>query len=106
MLKIEKVVLPSAEQWAAIIRGMRNPKNSWELSDSGNCSFINNCDECDYYVDSECINPIEGTDARYRFVVGTADQKLMMSLAKGGPVHAKYRRMIPVFMDITAPLYW
>lgn len=90
MLKIEKVVLPSAEQWEAIIRGMRNPKNSWGLSDSG----------------MYCEDQYDGYIEPIRWKVGPNDHKLMTSLAKGGPVHAKYRRMIPVFLDITAPLYW
>lgn len=81
MLKIEKTVLPSPEQWEIIIEGMRNPMNSWEKSDS----------LCAY----------DGA-----FILGEADHKLMSKLAKGGAVHAKYRRMIPVFLTITAPLYW
>lgn len=58
------------------IRGMRNPKNSWDRMDSDDLT------------------------------IGTNDLKLMMDLAKGGPVHAKYRRMISVYVDVTAPLYW
>ena len=76
MLKIEKTVLPSLEQWEIIIEGMRNPKNSWDKMDSN------------------------------EYLIGENDHKLMMGLAKGGPVHAKYRRMIPVFLTINAPLYW
>lgn len=79
MLKIEKTVLPSPEQWEIVIEGMRNPMNSWEKSDST-------------YTDE--------------FVMGSADLNLMKRLAKGGPVHAKYRRMIPVLVTLTAPLYW
>ena len=95
MLKIEKVVLPSAEQWEAIIRGMRNPKNSWDLSDSWTgCADGQRCDCC-YEM---CTGSV--------YQLGPNDRKLMMNLANGGPVHAKYRRMIPVFLDITAPLYW
>lgn len=85
MLKIKKTVLPSPEQWETIIEGMRNPKNSWEKIDS----------VIEY-----------GTDPELEFTLGEADHKLMMQLAKGGPVHAKYRRMIPVFLTINAPLYW
>lgn len=58
------------------IRGMRNPKNSWDRMDSDDLT------------------------------IGANDLKLMMDLAKGGPVHAKYRRMISVYVDVTAPLYW
>ena len=82
MLKIENVEVVG---WEHAIRGMRNPKNSWERSDSG------------YYPIGE-----HGCGCE----IGDNDHKLMMSLAKGGPVHAKYRRMITVYVDITAPLYW
>lgn len=85
MLKIKKTVLPSPEQWEIIIEGMRNPKNSWDKIDS----------VIEY-----------GTDPELEFTLGEADHKLMMQLAKGGAVHAKYRRMIPVFLTINAPLYW
>lgn len=81
MLKIEKTVLPSPEQWEIIIEGMRNPHNSWDKMDSG--------------------FPFEGG-----YEIGENDHALMMRLAKAGSVHAKYRRMIPVFVTITAPLYW
>jgi hypothetical protein len=81
MLTIEKTVLPSPEQWEIIIEGMRNPMNSWDKSDS----------RCAY----------DGA-----FLLGENDHNLMTSLAKGGAVHAKYRRMIPVFLTINAPLYW
>ena len=90
-IKIENVVLPSAEQWEAIIRGTRNPKNSWGRMDS-------------YATHVEDPETMEAAD--YEYFVGPNDQKLLESLASGGPVHAKYRRMITVYMDITAPLYW
>lgn len=79
MLKIEKTVLPSPEQWEIIIEGMRNPMNSWDRMDSS-------------FVDEFCL--------------GANDRNLMCGLARGGAVHAKYRRMIPVFLTIEAPLYW
>lgn len=91
MLKIENVVLPSAEQWDAIIRGARNPKNSWDRMDS-------------YATHLE--DPLTMETADYEYFIGENDQKLLEKLAAGGPVHAKYRRMITVYMDITAPLYW
>lgn len=84
--------------WEHAIRGMRNPMNSWERSDSyfhfgevlcNDCANTNN-DPCG----QNCLD------------IGPNDQDLMMRLAKGGPVHAKYRRMIVVYVDITAPLYW
>lgn len=85
MLKIEKAVLPSPEQWEIIIEGMRNPMNSWDKMDS---------------------ETIYWGQFYSKLVIGEADHKLMTSLAKGGAVHAKYRRMIPVFLTINAPLYW
>lgn len=81
--------------WEAAIRGMRNPKNSWEKGDSGYCrDFDCEFDGCPVWDQDEemCLLPL--------------DHKLMMTLANGGPVHAKYRRMIVVYVDITAPLYW
>jgi hypothetical protein len=93
MLKIEKTVLPSPEQWEIIIEGMRNPMNSWDKMDSDTCG--NKLVNCEKYT--HC--PME-------YCIGDNDHKLMTSLAKGGAVHAKYRRMIPVFLTIDAPLYW
>ena len=91
MLSIEKTVLPSSEQWGIIIEGMRNPMNSWEKSDS-------------YKTHIEDDETMETAD--FEFFMGEADLGLMKRLAKGGAVHAKYRRMIPVFVTINAPLYW
>ena len=91
MIKIENVVLPSAEQWEAVIRGMRNPMNSWDKMDS-EITFND--------------NPAVLEDAYPQFCMGEADHELAQKLADGGSVHAKYRRMIPVYLDITAPLYW
>ena len=90
MIKIENVVLPSAEQWEAVIRGMRNPMNSWDKMDS-EITFND--------------NPAVLEDAYPQFFIGDADYELAQKLADGGSVHAKYRRMIPVYLDITAPLY-
>lgn len=78
MIQIENVKISG---WDAAIRGMRNPLNSWDRSDS---LFVE-----DNYSE-----------------VGEADLELMEKLAKSGSTHAKYRRMIVVTMDITAPLYW
>lgn len=91
MLKIEKTVLPSPEQWGIIIEGMRNPMNSWEKSDS-------------YKTHIEDHETLETAD--FEFFMGEADLDLMKRLAKGGPVHAKYRRMIPVVFTVTAPTFW
>ena len=86
MIKIEKQEVVGLE---AAIRGMRNPMNSWEKSDS----------HFNYYKNGPLMEP-KG------FYLGENDHQLMMKLANGGPVHAKYRRMIAVYVDITAPLYW
>lgn len=91
MLKIENVVLPSPEQWTAVIRGMRNPKNSWDYSDS----------ETIYICDEET-----GERANFEFLMGEKDEELCKKLAYAGSVHGKFLRMIPVYLDITAPLYW
>ena len=93
MLKVENVVLPSGEQLEAVIRGMRNPMNSWNKSDS-ELKLMN---EDDYELGEQPI---------YEYIVGNNDLDLMNRLFKGGTEHRKYLRMIPVYMDITAPLYW
>lgn len=91
MLKIEKTVLPSPEQWEIIIEGTRNPMNSWHLSDS-------------YKTHIE--NPETLNTADHEFFLGEKDHDLMMRLAKAGTTHAKYRRMIPVIFTVTAPTFW
>lgn len=96
--------------WDSAIRGMRNPKNSWDKSDSEEgCEEVpgshKTCGECNYSI--KCRNGYacsEGEEQLY--VIGPNDIDLMKRLAAGGPVHAKYRRMIVVYVDITAPLYW
>lgn len=100
MIKIEKVEVVG---WEAAIRGMRNPMNSWDRSDSARCCDFH-CSEvpCPFMTDARCRDDIKSSD----FILGPNDYKLMMNLAKAGPVHAKYRRMIKVYVDITAPLYW
>lgn len=80
--------------WAPALRGMRNPKNSWDRSDSEYNKTLYWDDECE--LEAEFV-PVS---------IGPNDLKLTTTLAKGGPVHAKYRRMIKVYCDITAPLYW
>lgn len=103
-IKIENTVLPSPEQWEAIIRGMRNPMNSWDRSDT-----VYNEIRKFKYGDNEVeafVNEDGEFYMRDNVVFGPNDLKLMESLAAGGPVHAKYRRMTIVFVDITAPLYW
>lgn len=83
------------------LRGMRNPMNSWDKSDSGYCLNMD-CNACPHLNNYDKCQTKE-YDA---YVLGPNDNKLAISLAKGGPVHAKYRRMIVVYIDIVAPLYW
>lgn len=101
MLKIENVEIAG---WEAAIRGMRNPKNSWDRSDSYPAVDCGACGRIER--DGECKKEDRDCSGFECYQIGTNDMGLMMNLAKGGPVHAKYRRMIVVWMDITAPLYW
>lgn len=101
MIKIENA---EAMGWEHAIRGMRNPMNSWDKSDSGVCC-THGPDHCWGCVYVESCNATDG-EIDTRYIIGPNDLDLMTRLAKGGPVHAKYRRMITVYMDITAPLYW
>ena len=89
MIKIENTEVLG---WEHAIRGMRNPKNSWEKSDSGFCDTIG-----DKY--GNIIKP-----ENYR--VGPNDYDLMKRLRNAGTDHRKFMRMITVYVDITAPLYW
>ena len=91
MLKIEKFVLPSPDQWGIVMEGMRNPMNSWDRMDS-------------YIANVEDYETLETGNSK--FIMGDNDYDLAKRLRDGGPVHAKYRRMLPVFVTITAPLYW
>ena len=86
MLKIEKTEVCG---WEPAIRGMRNPMNSWDKSDT------------DF-----SLSGIMSVNGILVPSIGTNDADLMRRLCKGGPVHAKFRRMITVYVDITAPLYW
>ena len=88
MIKVENVVLPSPEQWNAIIFGARNPLNSWDKSDSK--------------TKYESWHDMSGGE----FVIGPNDHELMMKLSRAGTDHRKFMRMIAVYVDITAPLYW
>ena len=87
MLKIENTEVMG---WEHAIRGMRNPKNSWEKSDSG------------WEPQFDTVQgPVSG-----EFVIGPNDHDLMMRLRNAGTDHRKFMRMITVYLDITAPLYW
>lgn len=85
------------------LRGMRNPMNSWNKSDSKICSG-HNCDTCDFWRLDKSVcsgNHIEG-----ELVIGPNDLDLAKRLIKGGSEHRKFLRQIFVSVDITAPLYW
>ena len=90
MIKLEKTEVVG---WEHAIRGMRNPKNAWGLIDSEFADCISN-DK--YFVNYTMKEPI----------IGPNDHKTMMRLSKAGTDHRKYMRMIAVYVDITAPLYW
>lgn len=94
MIKISNVKVNGFED---AIRGMRNPMNSWRLSDS---RYISNTDT--YCACEDVVEVGHYTS----FVVGEKDKELMMKLCKAGPEHRKFMRMITVHMDINAPLYW
>ena len=104
MIKIENVEVLG---WEHVIRGMRNPMNSWAKSDSDTCENLHGYMPDGSSIDCDCGDPMFGpySDCE-RYIIGPNDHDLMMRLANGGPVHAKYRRMITVYLDITAPLYW
>ena len=80
------------------IRGMRNPKNSWDKSDSIDCTKYINCQGCQ----------LDGTDCHSQgwFMLGENDRQLALILANAGTDHGKFLRMINVCIDITAPFYW
>lgn len=84
MIKIDNVEVHGVE---AAVRGMRNPLNSWDKSDS----------ERKYYG-GDCYKGV--------FIVGKNDLELMKKLVKAGTDHRKFMRMITIYCDITAPLYW
>lgn len=121
MIKIEHTDVYGFE---AAIRGMRNPLNSWELSDSFECEhyeeFSDWCDVCEYegcqmfkviHTGFKDIHTgpneyhIECT-AEHKFVIGEEDLKLMHQLALAGDDHGKFARFINVTVDIVAPTYW
>ena len=101
MLKIENAEVIG---WEHVIRGMRNPMNSWEKSDSHIVDCDGECSSCDAYelvLDDYCTLPLGEN-----IVIGPNDRELMVKLAKAGTDHRKFMRMITVYLDITAPLYW
>lgn len=92
MIRIENLAaVASPEQMHFIIEGMRNPMNSWDKSDS------------EYYAEAE---DEYGRQEKSDFWLGENDHKLMCKLSKAGKDHRKFMRMMPVYVRITAPLYW
>lgn len=89
-IKLTNVVLASPEQMEFIIEGMRNPMNSWEKSDSYSSYIFN----------------VENKAAHKIFNLNENDHSLMQRLSNAGTEHRKYMRMMPVYVRITAPLYW
>lgn len=87
MIKFEKTEVVG---WEPAIRGMRNPKNSWDKSDS-------------LFEETKDFDP---DDYPCNFKLGPKDWELMVNLRNAGPDHRKFMRMIIVYVDITAPLYW
>lgn len=98
MLKIENTEVVG---WEHAIRGMRNPMNSWENSDSGTCYEEVACHTCQNDRNHCKTNMEKGI-----FVIGYNDYNLMTRLRDAGTDHRKFMRMITVYVDITAPLYW
>ena len=90
MIKLENVIMASPEQMEFIIEGMRNPMNSWEKSDS----YISH----EFYLENKASHKV--------FKLKEADHSLMQRLSNAGTEHRKYMRMMPVYVRITAPLYW
>ena len=93
MIKLENTVLSSPEQMQFVIEGMRNPMNSWDKSDSVKC-----------YANEKC----QGICNENKIVLcaGDNDRSLMQKLSYAGTDHRKFMRMMPVYVRITAPLYW
>jgi hypothetical protein len=94
MIKLEHTEVVG---WEHAIRGMRNPMNSWDKSDS--CSAYDNCISCG-------VRELCDASPTDRFFIGPNDHELMMKLRNAGTDHRKFMRMIVVYLDITAPLYW
>ena len=96
MLTIDKVSVYGFEE---SIRGMRNPMNSWDKSDS----VYSNIPRIDVMIGKTELH-VDSADHVY--ILGYNDATLMNKLVKAGPSHRKFMRMIVVYMDICAPLYW
>lgn len=104
MIKIENTIVYGFE---AAIRGMRNPLNSWEKSDSFQCDgigcYFEDCPQYGYPVEWRGEG---GCSTEGEYIVGKNDLALMNKLVAAGSDHSKFMRMINVTCDITAPMYW
>ena len=101
MIKIENEEVTG---WEHAIRGMRNPMNSWEKSDSGMCKGGDGFEDCTINAVGKC--PRYNDFRNDIFCIGENDYDLMKRLRNAGTDHRKFMRMIVVYTDITAPLYW
>ena len=92
--------------WEHVVRGMRNPLNSWSKNDSFVCTVNDEkcVDDCPL-LSGGCTIKDDEDDKDY-FIIGNNDLNLMNRLINAGPDHRKFMRMITVYLDITAPLYW
>lgn len=105
MLKIENIEVMG---WEAAIRGMRNPMNSWEKSDSGWDARIPPLElrnQVDWKRWAEHYKVVQD-NGEHTYDIGPDDRDLMTRLRNAGTDHRKFMRMITVYLDITAPLYW
>ena len=84
--------------WEHAIRGMRNPMNSWEKSDSCTQGYV--------WCNEFCGHPVSGCDKESGLYLGPNDLNLMKRLRNAGTDHRKFMRMIVIYVDLTAPLYW
>lgn len=95
------------------LRGMRNPKESWDKSDSFNChEGMGDCGRCPFFIDGhqyssdDCQKENEFDKKNDVFIIGKNDLDLAQRLIKAGSEHRKFLRQIFVSVDVTAPLYW
>ena len=104
MIEVSKVRVVG---WEPAVRGTRNPMNSWEKSDSNfSCET---CDGCYYEsekITTEGYGTVDCWCNNTALRIGPNDLALMTRLANAGPDHGKFLRMITIYMDINAPLYW
>lgn len=101
MIRLEHVITASPGQMEFVVEGMRNPMNSWDKGDSNYFCFFDKCPD-----EETCTNPCGFNVRQYKPVLGNNDESLMRRLSKAGTDHRKFMRQMPVYVRITAPLYW